>query len=113
MMEQLGIDLQFRVCKKYPPTLKIVHVQEHKISIDNLTRYSIENITKIESSHIQKGELLISSRGTNRKTTLFNLDRTDILMSQNFAVIRCNKMMNLKFLQLYFVLRITNCTVLL
>ncbi|KTR25781.1 hypothetical protein RSA11_13640 [Exiguobacterium indicum] len=81
--------------------LKITDVQNGEIQFDQLTRYKITNNAKIERNRIQKGDVLLSIKGVNRKTAYFNSERDDVLLSQNFVGIRCDELLNPKFLQLY------------
>jgi len=82
--------------------LKISDVQDGEINFEGLTRYSIKNNAKIDNNRIRQGDILLSIRGVNRKATIFMRDRDDILLSQNFAGIRCGELLDPEFLLLYF-----------
>lgn len=82
--------------------VKISDVQEGKVDVDKLTRYSIKNNAKIDTNRIQQGDILLSVRGVNRKTALFISNRENVLLSQNFAGIRCGKLLDPEYLILYF-----------
>lgn len=71
------------------------------MNLEGITRYSIKNNAKIDNNRIQQGDVLLSVRGVNRKAALFNSDRDDVLLSQNFAGIRCSELLDPKFLLLY------------
>lgn len=81
--------------------LKISDIQDGEIQYNSITRYSITNNAKVDNYRIQKGDVLLSIRGVNRKVAVFNRDTKDILMSQNFSGMRCNESLNPRFLQLY------------
>lgn len=81
--------------------LKISDIQNGEIQYNSITRYSITNNAKVDNYRIQKGDVLLSIRGVNRKVAVFNRDTKDILMSQNFSGMRCNESLNPSFLQLY------------
>lgn len=81
--------------------LKISDIQDGKVNLDCLTRYSIKNNAKIDNNRIKQGDVLLSVRGVNRKAALFTSNRDDILLSQNFAGIRCGKLLDPEFLLLY------------
>lgn len=81
--------------------LKISDIQNGEIQYNSITRYLITNNAKVDNYRIQKGDVLLSIRGVNRKVAVFNRDKKDILMSQNFSGMRCNESLNPRFLQLY------------
>lgn len=81
--------------------LKISDIQNGEIQYNSITRYSITNNAKVDNYRIQKGDVLLSIRGVNRKVAVFNRDTKDTLMSQNFSGMRCNESLNPRFLQLY------------
>lgn len=81
--------------------LKISDIQDGKINLEGITRYSIKNNAKIENNRIRKGDVLLSIRGVSRKVALFESDRDDVLLSQNFAGIRCLNLIDPEFLLLY------------
>lgn len=82
--------------------VKISDVQDGELNVDQLTRYSITNNAKIEANRIQQGDILLSVRGVNRKAALFTSNRDDVLLSQNFAGIRCGELVDPEFLMIYF-----------
>ncbi|WP_268291454.1 N-6 DNA methylase [Bacillus inaquosorum] len=81
--------------------LKISDIQDGEVNLEGVTRYSIKNNAKVDNNRIQQGDVLLSVRGVNRKAALFNSDRDDVLLSQNFAGIRCSELLDAKFLLLY------------
>lgn len=82
--------------------VKISDVKDGELNVDELTRYSITNNAKIEANRIQQGDVLLSVRGVNRKVALFTSNRDDVLLSQNFAGIRCGELVDPEFLMIYF-----------
>lgn len=82
--------------------LKISDIQDGNVNLEGVTRYSITNNAKIDNNRIQQGDVLLSVRGVNRKAALFTSNRNDVLLSQNFAGIRCGESLEPKFLLLYF-----------
>lgn len=82
--------------------LKISDIQNGAVNVDGLVRYAIKTNVKVENHRIQRGDLLLSIRGANRKSAIFTNEREDVLLSANFAGIRCNASMDPEFLQLYF-----------
>ncbi|MEN3156673.1 N-6 DNA methylase [Priestia aryabhattai] len=81
--------------------LKIADVIKGEILFENLSRYTIKNNAKIENNRIQNNDVLLSIRGANRKVSIFQSDRDDVLMSQNFVGIRCGNLLLPDFLKLY------------
>ncbi|WP_342499385.1 N-6 DNA methylase [Bacillus sp. FSL W7-1034] len=81
--------------------LKISDIQDGVVNLEGVTRYSIKNNAKINNNRIQQGDVLLSIRGVNRKAALFTSDCDDVLLSQNFAGIRCSELLDPKFLLLY------------
>ncbi|MEC2113201.1 N-6 DNA methylase [Bacillus stercoris] len=81
--------------------LKISDIQDGEVNLEGVTRYSIKNNAKVDNNRIQQGDVLLSVRGVNRKAALFISDRDDVLLSQNFAGIRCSELLDPKFLLLY------------
>ncbi|MBT2716974.1 type I restriction-modification system subunit M/S [Bacillus sp. ISL-57] len=82
--------------------LKISDVKDGVVNLEGVTRYSIKNNAKINNNLIQQGDVLLSVRGVNRKAALFMSDCDDVLLSQNFAGIRCGELLDPQFLLLYF-----------
>lgn len=81
--------------------LKIADVVNGEIQFDELSRYTIKNNAKVDNNRILNNDILLSIRGTNRKVAIFQSDRQDILMSQNFVGIRCSESLLPAFLKLY------------
>lgn len=82
--------------------MKISDIQQGAVNLEGLSRYTIKNNVKVDSHRVRKGDLLLSIRGANRKSAVFTDEREDVLLSANFAGIRCNSLMDSNFLQLYF-----------
>ncbi|WP_176546714.1 N-6 DNA methylase [Bacillus pseudomycoides] len=81
--------------------LKIADIVNGKIQFDELSKYNIQNNAKIDSNRILNNDVLLSIRGVNRKVAIFQSDREDVLMSQNFVGIRCSNYLLPAFLKLY------------
>lgn len=82
--------------------LKISDIQQGEVNLEGLSRYTIKKNVKVDNHRVRKGDLLLSIRGANRKSAVFTDEREDVLLSANFAGIRCNPLMDSNFLQLYF-----------
>lgn len=82
--------------------VKISDIQQGEVNLEGVSRYTIKHNVKVDSHRVRKGDLLLSIRGANRKSAVFTDEREDVLLSSNFAGIRCNPLMDSNFLQLYF-----------
>jgi type I restriction enzyme M protein len=80
--------------------LKISDIIDGEIQDDNLTRYDLGGRVKIENYRLKQGDIVLSIRG-QLKVAIFESERDDVLLSQNFIGIRCNRDMNPAFLKLY------------
>ncbi len=81
--------------------LKISDIVNGDIKFAELSKYNIQNNAKIDNNRILNNDVLLSIRGVNRKVTIFQSDREDVLMSQNFVGIRCSNSLLPAFLKLY------------
>ncbi|MDM5461157.1 N-6 DNA methylase [Bacillus cereus] len=81
--------------------LKISDIVNSDIQLDKLNKYNIRNNAKIDNNRILNDDVLLSIRGTNRKVAIFESNRNDVLMSQNFVGIRCSNSLLSTFLKLY------------
>ncbi len=82
--------------------LKIADVENGEINYDGLTYYKVEERTKVDSYRIQKGDVILSIRGQSLKVAIFEQDRENVLLSQNFIGIRCGRELDPAFLKMYF-----------
>ncbi len=81
--------------------IKISDIIDSEIQEDSLTRYDLGGRVKIENYRLQHGDIVLSIRG-QLKVAIFESERDDVLLSQNFIGIRCNKdKINPTFLKLY------------
>ncbi|MEK4905725.1 N-6 DNA methylase [Niallia sp. FSL M8-0099] len=80
--------------------LKISDIIDGVIQEHSLTRYDLGGRVKIESYRLQHGDIVLSIRG-QLKVAIFESKREDVLLSQNFIGIRCNKDIDPAFLKLY------------
>lgn len=81
--------------------LKITDVVDGEVEQNGLTRYKLPARAKATNSLLQKGDVIISIRGGNRKVAVFDSDAEDVLISQNFLGIRCSDELDPYFLKLY------------
>ncbi|MFJ5770793.1 N-6 DNA methylase [Psychrobacillus sp. NPDC093180] len=82
--------------------LKIADVEKDEIDYDGLTYYKVEERTKVDNYRIQKGDVILSIRGQSLKIAVFEQERDDVLLSQNFVGIRCGRDLDPDFLKMYF-----------
>lgn len=81
--------------------LKITDIENQQVVEEHLTRYQLGGRVKIDQYRLEKGDFILSVRG-QIKMAVFDSSREDVLLSQNFVAIRCNKKLDAKFLKLYF-----------
>lgn len=80
--------------------LKISDIIDGEIQGHSLTRYDLGGRVKIENYRLQPGDIVLSIRG-QLKVAVFESESDDVLLSQNFIGIRCNKDVDPAFLKLY------------
>lgn len=80
--------------------LKISDIVEGEILEAGLTRYQLGGRVKLDNYRLQKGDIVLSIRG-QLKLAIFESDRDDVLLSQNFVGIRCHSEFNPHFVKLY------------
>lgn len=80
--------------------LKIADIEDGNINFSNLTRYELGGRVKIDNYRLQRGDIVLSIRG-QLKLALFDSEKEDILLSQNFVGIRCNQLYDPQFVKLY------------
>ncbi|AQS09902.1 putative type I restriction enzymeP M protein [Clostridium saccharobutylicum] len=68
--------------------INLADVQDGKIDIESLTRYTIKNNARIEAYMVEEGDIIISSRGVSIKICIIPKCEDKILLSQNFIGIR-------------------------
>ncbi|MFS0576420.1 N-6 DNA methylase [Sporosarcina sp. 179-K 3D1 HS] len=80
--------------------LKIADIEDGNINLSNLTRYELGGRVKIDNYRLQRGDIVLSIRG-QLKLALFDSEKNDVLLSQNFVGIRCNHQYDPQFVKLY------------
>ncbi|AOR24144.1 N-6 DNA methylase [Clostridium taeniosporum] len=68
--------------------INLADVQDGKVDIDSLTRYTIKNNARVEAYMVQEGDVIISSRGMTTKICVIPKCEDNILLSQNFIGIK-------------------------
>lgn len=81
--------------------VKLSDVQDGKLRLNDISRYTIENNAKIEMYVLRKGDVILSIRGQTLKVAIIPEDDNKLLLSQNFLGIRCGNNLNSEFLKLY------------
>lgn len=71
--------------------INLADVQDGKIDIESLTRYTIKNNARIEAYMVEEGDIIISSRGVSIKICIIPKCEDKILLSQNFIGIRLRR----------------------
>lgn len=64
--------------------INLADVQDGKIDIDSLTRYTINNNARVEAYMVEEGDIIISSRGITTKICIIPKCEDKVLLSQNF-----------------------------
>lgn len=82
--------------------LKIADIEYGEINYEGLSYYNMEQRAKVDNYRIQKGDVILSIRGQSLKVAIFDSERDDVLLSQNFVGIRCEHNLDPQFLKLYF-----------
>lgn len=80
--------------------LKISDIVDGEIQEDSLTRYELGGRVKLDNYRLQQGDIVLSIRG-QLKVATFDSEREDVLLSQNFIGIRCDKGFDPAFVKLY------------
>lgn len=81
--------------------IKIADIEDDEINYDHLTKYQLGGRVKVDQYQLKKGDVVLSVRGHLLKVAVFESDRDDVLLSQNFAGIRLNKQYDPYFVKLY------------
>lgn len=68
--------------------INLADVQDGKVDIDALARYTIKNNARVEAYMVQEGDIIISSRGVSTKICIIPKHNGKVLLSQNFIGIR-------------------------
>lgn len=80
--------------------LKISDIVDGEIQESSLTRYELGGRVKLDNYKLENGDIVLSIRG-QLKLAMFESDREDVLLSQNFIGIRCNADFDPAFVKLY------------
>lgn len=81
--------------------IKISDIEKGKIDFNKLSVEKFSNNTKVENYMVQKGDLLISTRGENIKTAVIRENIEEVLVSQNLALIRVGEKLDVEWLNFY------------
>lgn len=81
--------------------IKISDIENGKIDYNSLSVANFSNNTKVENYMVQKGDLLISTRGENIKTAVIREDIDGVLVSQNLALVRVSDALDVEWLDFY------------
>lgn len=81
--------------------IKISDIEKGKINFNKLSVEKFSNNTKVENYMVQKGDLLISTRGENIKTAVIREDIEGVVVSQNLALIRVGGKLDVEWLNFY------------
>lgn len=81
--------------------IKIADIEDDEIHYDSLTKYQLGGRIKIDNYRLEKGDIILPVRGSLLKVAVFESDRKDVLLSQNFVGIRLNKDYDPYFVKLY------------
>lgn len=68
--------------------IKISDVQRGKINFEHLSRCNVKKNTKIDNFLVEKGDIIISTRGMNIKIAVISEEVKNVILSQNFNNIR-------------------------
>ncbi len=80
--------------------IKIADIEDGNINLSTLTRYELGGRVKVDNYRLQRGDIVLSIRG-QLKLALFDSEKNDVLLSQNFVGIRCNNHYDPQFVKLY------------
>ncbi|VDG98710.1 Probable type I restriction enzyme BthVORF4518P M protein [Lysinibacillus sphaericus] len=81
--------------------VKLSDVQDGRLLLNQISKYTIENNAKIDMYVLRKGDLILSIRGQTLKVAIIPESDNKLLLSQNFLGIRCGNNLNPEFLKLY------------
>lgn len=82
--------------------INLSDVNDGKINIDSLKRYSIKNNARTEAYKVKEGDILISNKGTSIKICIIPKHNEEILISQNFIGVRLKSNNNPEYVK-YFL----------
>lgn len=82
--------------------INLSDVNDGKINIDSLKRYSIKNNARTEAYKVKEGDILISNKGASIKICIIPKHNEEILISQNFIGVRLKSNNNPEYVK-YFL----------
>ncbi|MFP3749932.1 restriction endonuclease subunit S [Bacillus altitudinis] len=80
--------------------MKIADILDGEIVEERLTRYELGGRLKIDNYRLQQGDIVLSIQG-QLKVELFSSERDDVLLSQIYIGIRCEKQFDPAFVKSY------------
>lgn len=81
--------------------IRLSDVQDGKLLLDQVPHFNIENNARIDMYRVQKGDVIVSIRGSMIKTAVIEVDIDNLLLSQNFIGIRCGSLIDSHYLKAY------------
>ncbi|KGX90042.1 MULTISPECIES: N-6 DNA methylase [Pontibacillus] len=81
--------------------IKLSDVKDGDINLEELTQVTLKRKSKVEMYLVQRGDLIISNRGTSIKIAVVPHVDENIILSHNFLGIRCNNQLDPYFLKEY------------
>src|SRR5699024_2602439 len=81
--------------------IQLADVQDGKVLLDKVKSYDIDNNARVEMYKLKKNDVILSIRGTVLKAATVSDDVGNLLLSQNFIGIRCDKRLDPEYLKVY------------
>ncbi|MFD2657943.1 N-6 DNA methylase [Gracilibacillus thailandensis] len=81
--------------------IKLSDVKDGEINLEELTQVTLKRKSKVEMYLVQRGDVIISNRGTSIKIAVVPHVEENIILSHNFLGIRCNNQLDPYFLKEY------------
>jgi type I restriction enzyme M protein len=81
--------------------IKLSDVKNGEFALDQLTKVTLKRKSKVEMYLVQKGDVIVSNRGTSIKIAVVPENEGNIILSHNFLGIRCNSQLDPYFLKAY------------
>lgn len=81
--------------------IKLSDVKDGEINLEDLTHVTLKRKSKVEMYIVQRGDVIISNRGTSIKIAVVPHVEENIILSHNFLGIRCTNQLDPYFLKEY------------
>lgn len=81
--------------------IKISDVQRGKINFEHLARCNVKKNTKVDNFLVEKGDVIISTRGMNIKIAVISEEVKNVILSQNFNSIHLNEKIDPTWLKMF------------